>query len=77
MFLDRSWPFRGGASDIYMPYKNHHMTNRNRKFHINEVFYSCRKKGPLIIPVLSGIALTNQMRFPPQITPNVFWCTYE
>ena len=35
MFLDRSWPIRGGAAD-----------NRNRKISYNEVFYSYRKKGP-------------------------------
>ena len=45
MFLDRSWPIRGGAADMYMPLINH-LTNRNRKIHINEVFYFYRKKGP-------------------------------
>ena len=45
MFLDRSWPIRGGAADIYMP-----LITISRivteTFHINEVFYSYRKKGP-------------------------------
>ena len=32
MFLDRSWPIRGGAADIYV-------RTVTEKFHINEVFY--------------------------------------
>ena len=30
MFLDheRSWPIKGGASDIYIPFLNNHLTNR-------------------------------------------------
>ena len=45
MFLDRSWPIRGGAADIYMPLITICRTVRG-KIHINEVFYSYRKKGP-------------------------------
>ena len=45
MVLDRSWPIRGGAAEIYMP-SIPILTNRNKKKHINEVFYSYRKKGP-------------------------------
>ena len=45
MFLDRSWPIRGGAADIYMPLITIWQTV-TEKFHINEVFYSYRKKGP-------------------------------
>ena len=40
MFLDRSWPIRGGAADIYMRFIT------IRRTVINEVFYSYRKKGP-------------------------------
>ena len=45
MVLDRSWPIRGGAADIYMP-SIPILTNRTKKKHMNEVFYSYRKKGP-------------------------------
>ena len=45
MFLDRSWPIRGGAADVYMPLITIWRTV-TEKFHINEVFYSYRKKGP-------------------------------
>ena len=45
MFLDRSWPIRGGAADIYMPVITIRRTV-TEKNHINEVFYSYRKKGP-------------------------------
>ena len=46
MVLDRSWPIRGGAAEMYMP-SIPILTNRNKKkTHINEVFYSYRKKGP-------------------------------
>ena len=50
MFLDRSRPIRGGAADIYLRYLyalNTHLTNRNKKKHINEVFYSYRKRDPV------------------------------
>ena len=46
MFLDRSWPIRGGAADIYMPLITIWRTV-TEKFHINEVFYSYRKKDPV------------------------------
>ena len=49
MFLDRSWPIRGGAADIYMPLITIWQTV-TEKFHINEVFYSYRKKGPRYVP---------------------------
>ena len=43
MFLDRSWPIRGGAADIYMPLT---ILRTVTFFHdINEVFYSIGKKG--------------------------------
>ena len=50
MFLDRFWPIRGGAADIYMPF-NTHSTNRIKKKKksytpYNEIFFSYREKGP-------------------------------
>ena len=43
MFLDRSWPIRGGAADIS---RKTHLTNRNKIKSYNAVFYSYnRKKG--------------------------------
>ena len=45
MFLDRSWPIRGGAAVIYMPLITIRRTVPE-KFYINKVFYSYRKKGP-------------------------------
>ena len=45
MFLDRSWPIRGGADDMYMPLITIWRTV-TENFYINEVFYSYRKKGP-------------------------------
>ena len=45
MFLDCSWPIRGGAADIYMPLITI-LLAVTEQFHTNEVFYSYRKKGP-------------------------------
>ena len=50
MFLDRSWPIRGGAAYIYYAL-NTHLTNRNNIYvyiyiYKNEVFYSYREKEP-------------------------------
>ena len=36
MFLDHSWPIRGGAADIYMPLITI-LRTVTEKFHINEV----------------------------------------
>ena len=44
MFLDRSWPIRGGAADIYMPLITIRRTVTEKNY-MNEVFYSYRKKG--------------------------------
>ena len=38
MFLDRSWPIRGGTADIYMPLITIRRTV-TEKFHINEVLF--------------------------------------
>ena len=55
MFLDRSWPIRSGAADMYMPLLTIWRTV-TEKFHINEVFYSYRKKGPVKfdVPAFEG-----------------------
>ena len=44
MFLDRSWPIKGGAADIYMPLIEvwRTVTKQND---LNKTFYSYREKG--------------------------------
>ena len=46
MFLDRYWPIRGGATDMYMPLVSIRRTVTKKNHIKNEVFFSDFKKGP-------------------------------